>query len=75
MEDRYNVECCEFIHAHDEIVEKVRRELPNIRECFHNFRNGLWKFSRRAIRDFLSSFVTLCELHRQLNYRASDYEA
>ena len=29
MEDRYNVECCEFIHAHDEIVEKVRRELPS----------------------------------------------
>ena len=29
MEDRYNVECCEFIHAHDEIVEKVRREMPS----------------------------------------------
>ena len=26
MEDRYNVECCDFIHAHEEIVEKVRRE-------------------------------------------------
>ena len=29
MEDRYNVECCEFMHAHDEIVEKVRREMPS----------------------------------------------
>ena len=28
MEDRYNVECCDFIHAHEEIVEKVRREMP-----------------------------------------------
>ena len=28
MEDRYNVECCDFIHAHEEIVEKVRQELP-----------------------------------------------
>lgn len=28
MEDRYNVECCDFIHAHEEIVEKVRAELP-----------------------------------------------
>ena len=28
MEDRYNVECCDFIHAHEELVEKVRRELP-----------------------------------------------
>ena len=29
MEDRYNVECCDFIHAHEDIVEKVRRELPD----------------------------------------------
>ena len=28
MEDRYNVECCDLIHAHEEIVEKVRREMP-----------------------------------------------
>ena len=28
MEDRYNVECCDFIHAHEELGEKVRRELP-----------------------------------------------
>ena len=29
MEDRYNVECCEFIHAHDEIVEKVQKVMPS----------------------------------------------
>ena len=29
MEDRYNVECCDFIHAHEEIVERVRQELPD----------------------------------------------
>ena len=28
MEDRYNVECCDFIHAHEDLVEKVRQELP-----------------------------------------------
>ena len=28
MEDRYNVECCDFIYAHEDVVEKVRRELP-----------------------------------------------
>ena len=28
MEDRYNVECCEFMHAHDEIVERVRKKMP-----------------------------------------------
>lgn len=28
MEDHYNVECCDFIHIHKDLVEKVRRELP-----------------------------------------------
>lgn len=28
MEDRYNVECCDFIHAHEELVERVRKKLP-----------------------------------------------
>ena len=29
MEDRYNVECCDFICAHEDIVQKVRREMPD----------------------------------------------
>ena len=28
MEDRYNVECCDFIHIHEGIVERVRRQMP-----------------------------------------------
>ena len=28
MEDRYNVACCDFIHAHEELVENVRRQMP-----------------------------------------------
>lgn len=28
MEDRYNVECCDFLHAHEEVVETVRQKLP-----------------------------------------------
>lgn len=28
MDDRYTVECCDFIHAHEGLVEKVRREMP-----------------------------------------------
>ena len=28
MEDRYNVECCDFIHAHEDIVEKMRGTMP-----------------------------------------------
>ena len=28
MEDRYTVECCDFMHAHEDLVERVRREMP-----------------------------------------------
>ena len=28
MEERYNVECCDYIHTHEEIVEKVLKEMP-----------------------------------------------
>jgi DNA-binding transcriptional ArsR family regulator len=28
MEDRYLVECCDFIHAHEDVVERVRKEMP-----------------------------------------------
>ena len=28
MEGRYSVECCDFIHAHEDVVERVRKEMP-----------------------------------------------
>jgi ArsR family transcriptional regulator len=28
MEDRYNVECCDFIHAHESVIAKVRGKMP-----------------------------------------------
>ena len=28
MEDRYNVECCDFIHAHEELVQQVKAQMP-----------------------------------------------
>ena len=39
MEDRYTVECCDFIHAHEDVVEKVRREdtLYDLTELFRVF--------------------------------------
>ena len=33
MEDRYNVECCELMCAHEEIVEKVQKEMPESGSC------------------------------------------
>lgn len=29
MEDHYNAECCDFIHAHESVVERVRSKLPD----------------------------------------------
>jgi DNA-binding transcriptional ArsR family regulator len=29
MEDRYNVECCDFIHAHEDIVQRVQKSIPS----------------------------------------------
>ena len=29
MEERYNVECCDFIHAQEDFVEMVRKEMPD----------------------------------------------
>lgn len=28
MEDRYNVECCDLIHTHEEVVERLRGAMP-----------------------------------------------
>lgn len=28
MEDRYTVECCDFIHAHEDLIERVREKMP-----------------------------------------------
>ena len=28
MEDRYNVECCDFLHTHEDIVKQVRSQMP-----------------------------------------------
>ena len=28
MEDRYHVECCDFIHIHKSIVDRVRQQMP-----------------------------------------------
>ena len=29
MEDRYSVDCCDYIHTHDDVVERVRQEMPD----------------------------------------------
>ena len=29
MEDRYNVECCDFICTHEDVVKKVQQEMPD----------------------------------------------
>ena len=57
MEDRYNVECCDFIHAHEEIVEKVRQELPDedtlydLSELFRIFGDSCLLYTSPSPRD------------------------
>ena len=29
MEDRYSAACCDYLHIHEDIVEKVRKEMPS----------------------------------------------
>ena len=50
MEDRYNVECCDFIHAHEDVVEKVRRELPGEDTLYDLTELFPLPFSRRSWR-------------------------
>ena len=28
MEDRYLVECCDYIHAHEDLIQQVRTQMP-----------------------------------------------
>ena len=43
MEDRYNVECCDFIHAHEEIVEKEQE----IKEAYFAYYTERQKYRER----------------------------
>ena len=65
MEDRYNVECCDFIHAHEEIVEKVRDKIPgedtlyDLTELFRIFADST---RIRILYVLLESEMCVCDL-------------
>lgn len=65
MEDRYNVECCDFIHAHEEIVEKVRSKMPgedtlyDLTELFRIFGDST---RVRILYVLLESEMCVCDL-------------
>ena len=58
MEDRYNVECCDFIHAHEGIVEQVRETLPG-EDTLSNRRMGdtVWGEARVIHRGRSTSLI------------------
>ena len=29
MENRYQVDCCDYVHTHNDVVDRVRREMPD----------------------------------------------
>ena len=70
MEDRYNVECCDFIHAHEELVEKVRRELPgedtlyDLTELFRIFGDST---RIRILYVLFESEMCVCDIAQLLN--------
>ena len=74
MEDRYNVECCDFIHAHEELVEKVRRELPgedtlyDLTELFRIFGDST---RIRILYVLFESEMCVCDLAKTLNMTQS----
>ncbi len=65
MEDRYNVECCDFIHAHEDIVEQVRQRMPgedalyDLTELFRIFGDST---RVRILYVLLESEMCVCDL-------------
>ena len=59
MEDRYNVECCDFIHAHEEIVEKVRGTIPGEDTLFRIFGDST---RIRILYVLLESEMCVCDI-------------
>ena len=74
MEDRYNVECCDFIHAHEEIVEKVRGTIPgedtlyDLTELFRIFGDST---RIRILYVLLESEMCVCDIAQLLNMTQS----
>lgn len=74
MEDRYNAECCDFIHAHESIVEKVRQELPSedtlydLTELFRIFGDST---RMRILYVLFSSEMCVCDIAQLLGMTQS----
>ena len=74
MEDRYNVECCDFIHAHEEIVEKVRGTIPgedtlyDLTELFRIFGDST---RIRILYVLLESEMCVCDIAQLLGMTQS----
>ena len=74
MEDRYNVECCELMCAHEEIVEKVQKEMPDedtlydLTELFRIF-GGSTRI--RNLYVLFEAEMCVCDIARLLNLTQS----
>ena len=74
MEDRYNVECCEFMHAHDEIVERVQKEMPgedtlyDLTELFRIFGDST---RIRILYVLFEAEMCVCDIAQLLNMNQS----
>lgn len=65
MEDLYSVECCDFIHAHEDVVEQVRQRMPgedtlyDLTELFRIFGDST---RVRILYVLLESEMCVCDL-------------
>ena len=65
MEDRYNVDCCDFIHVHEDVVEQVRQRMPgedalyDLTELFRIFGDST---RVRILYVLLESEMCVCDL-------------
>lgn len=74
MEDTTTVDCCDFLHAHEDIVEKVRRELPeedvlyDLTELFRIFGDST---RVRMLYVLFESEMCVCDIAQLLNMTQS----
>lgn len=74
MQDHDAVDCCDFLHAHEDIVEKVRRELPeedvlyDLTELFRIFGDST---RVRMLYVLFESEMCVCDIAQLLNMNQS----
>ena len=74
MEDRYLVECCDYIHAHQEIIDRVQKKMPgedtlyDLAELFRIFGDST---RIRILYVLFEAEMCVCDIAAALNMTSS----